>query len=522
MGNAPVYIFASSLFAACVLIQFFPQLGLLKTLGQIIILNIISQILWSTFICPIFLSPLRHIPGPKNGNILFGHAKQTRLSIPRGEYPRQWMDTIPNEGLLRFRDMFNAEGLIITSPALLKTVLNDNCYDYAKQPSTVSVLRPVLGDGLVLVEGDVHKFQRRRKTPKPSHSSSIPLYSPQTDLQPSFQGHFIRNLYPLFWSKASELTRTLQSHTHLPELELGVWNTRVTLDIIGVAGLGQDFSSLRNHDDPFVADYQSIMEPTKNEAFFFALMLIFPYRLMSNIPFWSIPRELKRISASLYHFGYTISRSRRAELANPKLTEHSDAKRNDILSLLVKSNDFSDHELAHQVLTMMAAGHETTSSALSWAIYCLASNPEIQTALREEIRAHLPSPSSAPGTTTTPSTANIDTLPLLAAICNETLRLHPVIHITSRQVIRPTQLGNYTLPQGTNVYIVPWAINRNTRFWGPDAETFNPYRWLDAVSEDDQTAEKTQKMKVNNHGGARSAYEFMTFLHGPRSCIGQG
>lgn len=72
------------------------------------------------------------------------------------------MESIPNEGLLRIRDLFNAEGLILTSPAMLKTVLNDNCYDYAKQRSSVNILRPVIGDGLVLVEGDEHKFQRRR------------------------------------------------------------------------------------------------------------------------------------------------------------------------------------------------------------------------------------------------------------------------------------------------------------------------------------------------------------------------
>ena len=68
--------------------------------------------------------------------------------------------------------------------------------------------------------------------------------------------------------------------------------------------------------------------------------------------------------------------------------------RKDILSLLVKSNDFTDHELAHQVLTFLAAGHETTSSTLSWCIYLLAQHPEIQNELRNEIRSALPSPST--------------------------------------------------------------------------------------------------------------------------------
>jgi hypothetical protein len=161
--NIGVYLFVVSLLAAGVAVQLIPGLRPIAFLGPVIILNIISQVIWSTFVHPILLSPLRHIPGPKNGNILFGHALQARMTQPRGEAPRRWMEDIPNDGLLRFRDMFNREGLIPTSHAMLKTVLVDNSYDYTKQSKSVDILRPVLGDGLVLVEGDVHKFQRKRK-----------------------------------------------------------------------------------------------------------------------------------------------------------------------------------------------------------------------------------------------------------------------------------------------------------------------------------------------------------------------
>jgi cytochrome P450 len=58
--------------------------------------------------------------------------------------------------------------------------------------------------------------------------------------------------------------------------------------------------------------------------------------------------------------------------------------------------------------------------------------------------------------------------------------------------------------------VVPWAINRSTALWGPDALEFNPYRWIDKESG-----------KANNAGGAESNYALLTFLHGPRSCIGE-
>jgi hypothetical protein len=158
-----MYLFIASIAGTVLLKQLLPQLHLLKALAGVLSVDAVIFFSWSVVIYPIFLSPLRHIPGPKGANLIFGHGKQVRLEQPRGDLARQWMETIPNDGLLRFKDLLNRDGLILTSPAMLKTVLNDNCYDYTKQRSSVNVLRPVLGDGLVLVEGDVHKFQRRRK-----------------------------------------------------------------------------------------------------------------------------------------------------------------------------------------------------------------------------------------------------------------------------------------------------------------------------------------------------------------------
>lgn len=304
------------------------------------------------------------------------------------------------------------------------------------------------------------------------------------------------------------MTQMLAGMTAEPEVEIGVWCTRVTLDIIGIAGFGRDFHSLKNPHDEFVEQYNMLLEPDSAKAIFFALNLMFPGKLVNSIPFWDIPKKFLNISGNLNNFAYNLSKDRRAELSSPKLSTAEKEKRHDILSLLVKSNDFTDHELAHQVLTMMAAGHETTSSTLSWCIYFLALNPQIQTELREEIRASLPSPNVLQSESIT--AAQIDTLALLNGVCNETLRLYPTVPVTTREAIRPTRLGNYMLPAGTSVIISPWAINRSASFWGEDALEFKPGRWINA----DGSPNKT--------GGAMSNYSNMTFLHGPRSCIGQG
>lgn len=78
----------------------------------------------------------------------------------------------------------------------------------------------------------------------------------------------------------------------------------------------------------------------------------------------------------------------------------------------------------------------------------------------------------------------------------------PSVPSTARTAIRDSQILGQHVPKGTNVIISPWAINRSSRIWGPQSEEFVPERWLEG-------------------GSAKSPLNLITFLHGPRSCIGQ-
>ena len=153
--------------------------------------------------------------------------------------------------------------------------------------------------------------------------------------------------------------------------------------------------------------------------------------------------------------------------------------------------------------------HETTSSAFTWTTYLLAKHPEFQTRLREEIRANIPSPSTQLDPDIDLSSI-LESLPLLNGLSNEVLRLYPTVPVTLRIAVRPTTIGTQQIPEGTRVYLAPWAVNRSTKIWGPDAEQFVPERWID-----------TETGKPNNTGGVRNNYCNLTFLHGPRSCIGE-
>ena len=175
-----------------------------------------------------------------------------------------------------------------------------------------------------------------------------------------------------------------------------------------------------------------------------------------------------------------------------------------ILSVAIESGGFTDEGLVNQLMTFLIAGHETTASALTWAICMLCEHPEIQSRLREEVRSSLPDPRSP---TSSISSNDIDGLPYLNAVCNEVLRLYSPVLFAQRVAAHDTTLNGRYIPKGTTIYISPWATNANKAFWGEDAAEFNPQRWLG-------------EGKANT-GGVESNYAFLTFLHGPRSCIGQ-
>jgi cytochrome P450 len=100
-------------------------------------------------------------------------------------------------------------------------------------------------------------------------------------------------------------------------------------------------------------------------------------------------------------------------------------------------------------------------------------------------------------------------LPYLNGVIQETLRLYPTVPLTMREALRDTRVGDQFIPKGTELVVSIWMINRSPELWGPDAGEFRPERWISADG------------KPNLHGGAKSNYDFLTFLHGPRSCIGQ-
>ncbi|KAF2810260.1 cytochrome P450 [Mytilinidion resinicola] len=502
----PLFLSLVSAAESILLLFVFPHAlpeATLKSLFLIFaLLNFGVFAVWRVFIYPFFVNPLRHLPGPKGiskGEYpLIGHGF-TMFSRPPGGHLLRFMKEVQNDGLIHFRGFFNADRLVLTDPRALADVLVHNSYDFEKPPWVREFLRQFLGDGLLMTEGEEHKFQRKH-------------------IMPAFSFRHIKELYPIFWQKSFELTQAIAAEIYEnPEapasekggvpssvVEINHWANKATMDIIGLAGLGRDIQALKNSDDELIKNYEEILEPTAEKGIYFVCNLLFPQRILRALP-WKINERVRITSNNLK----AICRQFVQEKKQRMKTQSEDQK--DILSVLIESNDFSDDSLVDQLLTFLAAGHETTSSAFTWITHLLATHPDIQNTLREEVFSNLPSP-SASAVSGEDISALLESLPYLNGVCTETLRLFPTIPVSSRISIRPTTISGVPIPAGIQSIIAPWAINRSPTLWGPDSEVFRPERWIDY---------SISPPGINGSGGANSNYAFSTFIQGPRSCIGE-
>lgn len=283
-------------------------------------------------------------------------------------------------------------------------------------------------------------------------------------------------------------------------VQISNWASRATLDIIGVAGMDHDFDSLRDPDNTLNQSYRKIMSPPSliMKILFVIGMIVGNPTLVHSLP-TKRNKDIKESGEVIRNVARQMIRQKKAKMDDPKAETGID-----IISVALSSGTFDEENLVDQSMTFLGAGHETTATALQWAVYALCKNPHVQSHLRDEIRANLPSLDDP----TPISAAAVDNLPYLNAVCNEVLRFHPSVPMTIRKAIRDTSLADMYIPKDTTFTICPQILNRLEELWGPDANEFDPDRFMGPGKA--------------NTGGAVSNYAFLTFLHGPRGCIGQG
>jgi cytochrome P450 len=265
------------------------------------------------------------------------------LQRPAGEHIRKWVNSTPNDGLILTRSWGNVCRLVATSPEALADVLSKRSYDFEKPIEVRNFLGRILGWGVLLVEGDEHRIQRK-------------------NLTAAFSFRHIKELYPTFWLKCSEgvnaitheIRKNPESVSEKDEatavVEFGQWASRITLDIIGITGMGKDFEAIQNPDNELAKRYESLLDPNPEKALYFVVNLMIPQWIVQRLP-WKLNQVVKDAASYVREESRKIIRNTAARNAGAE--KRLDI---DILSVASESGAFTEDGLIDQLMTFLAAG----------------------------------------------------------------------------------------------------------------------------------------------------------------------
>ncbi|AWN41357.1 cytochrome P450 [Methylobacterium durans] len=361
------------------------------------------------------------------------------------------------------RQLLGRRSFIVSDRDAIRRVLIDNPAIYLRTRASVRILRPVLGDGLLISEGAAWRHQRRT-------------------LAPAFTPRAVEDLVPHIEGAVEAACLRLEAEAARGPVALFPALHGLALEIAGrtmfSVGMESDGAALRR----FVAEYAERMGR--------------PHLLDMLLPLsWPAPLDFARARFRRRWIPF-LDRiiARRAADPAPRAAR-------DLLDLLVAAKDpetgrpFDQDQLRDQVATMILAGHETTAAALLWASYLLALAPDIQEAVAQEAAA-----AEARGAGADLASGYERKLPLTRAVVDETLRLYPPAFVLARAARAPDTLGGYPVEPGDVVMISPWVLHRHRRLWR-DPDTFDPARFLPGAAPPPRFA-------------------YLPFGAGPRVCIG--
>ncbi len=172
----------------------------------------------------------------------------------------------------------------------------------------------------------------------------------------------------------------------------------------------------------------------------------------------------------------------------------------DFLDILLMARDedgvgMNDLEIRNEVDTFMFEGHDTTTSGMSWTLYCLAQHPEHQEKIREEVRSVLKGREFL-------EYDDLKNLTYTTWCIKEAMRLYPPVFYFFRKATSNIEVGDHMIPEGTTILISPLVIHHNSTIW-ESPEEYKPQRF--------------QPGNMNAH----APYDYIPFSAGSRNCIGQ-
>ncbi|KAF8916319.1 cytochrome P450 [Mucidula mucida] len=463
------------------------------------------KIVHRLFLYPYLLSPLRSVPGPPLGNPFLGQA--SKLSAEdSGEYQREWIKE--HGSIIRVVGPIGMERLMFLSPEALQQILVKGWLDYPRPRYLRKILGMVTGYGLLTVTGDEHRQMRKAMNP----AFSITNLTAQTDM-------YYEPIEGLIEVLTSEIKAQDSQEIASSQVMMYEWLSKVTLDIICETAFGYRTDSLHNPHNELAEAYEHLLslQSSSNMGKLILCMSIpggprflaseWAYEHRSWFRLLSTFAPLETLLDSMH----TIRRIS-AQMLAEKIRETSGITiddmhtKKDIMSLLVRARQadltkdgaysMTDEAMVDQVLTFLGAGHETTASGLSWTLWLLANNAEVQQRLRDEVTPVLEN-------NPRPDYRTLKEMQYLDCVIMEGLRVMPPVPITTRKAARTDYIEGVLVPKGTLLHICIRSINTWEAIWGDDAEEFRPERWRDLPKAYDP------------------AFSFLPFIAGPHACIGK-
>lgn len=351
---------------------------------------------------------------------------------------------------------------------------------------TYKFIKLWLGEGLLTSVGD--KWQSHRKI-----------------ITPTFHFSILENFCDTFAEKCEILVSKLAEHADTGNtFNVYPYVTRAALDIIADTAMGLDINAQNDtHNEYVQAVYES--------AELVVRRMTRPWKQFDCIyQYTEEGKRMKKYVNTLHTFTRDVIRERREirkkiSTESPPTLERLDSfnagkkKRQAFLDLLLDTSgghSFTDEELREEVDTFMFAGHDTTTTAISWVLFLLGTHPNIQ----EDVFAELDT--IFEGNDRAATIHDLNEMKLLERVIKETLRIYPSVPLIGRTSSEDVQVDQYTIPSGTTIMIEIYHLHRDERYF-PDPERFDPDRFL-------------PENMVDRH-----SYAYLPFSAGARNCIGQ-
>ncbi|KAI9256666.1 cytochrome P450 [Phascolomyces articulosus] len=372
--------------------------------------------------------------------------------------------------------------VVISDPAIAKEYLFD-ANTFPKVPlnkhfeGTV-IGRFIIGPNILFLSGQHWKNQR--KIANPAFHRSMPLQ---------------------VFGKLTDKLFSVMDQSNGKSIDAYDLMERWTLDAIGNASFGFDFGAVTDSNNEWVHRYNDVVEATIDPLY--AFLPVLERKYLDWFP--NRKKIHDELSVFLDMIQHIIDEKRR-KLADPSRDRSQETKKEkDLLQMMMESGEdengavLTDEELKSNMCVFFFAGHDTTTSALSFAIYYLAKHPEMQERAREEAQRVL---GNEPRNIR-PTVEQSREMTYIEQIIKEVLRIAgPADSLISRKANKDTELGGVFIPKGTDVTLSIYNLQRNPRVWN-NPEKFDPERFA-----------------PGGEAEGKDANAWIPFSSGSRICIG--